>query len=972
MTSRRLTPILSRLGLIELIALIAIKAFFPYLLLAQVPVQIPLIGSIGLPGSAAILGGLTVQMPADANFTLSAQQWANKTLVITSGVSLSATRSIIAPLNKGQEFNIENSTTGGQSIVVIGATGTGVTVTSGTSATVFSDGVNYIQSATGGGGAVASVFGRAGTVTAQTGDYSFDQISGSLSQGKVGTLQAADSTGRFMAATPREVSATLSRAKGQVHFGDSITACSNGCVSPGPGLDSRQVGYALRLQKYLGGPYLNTAVGGTYAFMQNNIIFSTVRPGLNAPLYNWGGGTNDTLAYLGNANLNLIFQRIALANLLYPALPSVVSAQACTQTSGVWTVDNTYGEGNAVSTNGTGNTLTCTVNVPTGSSGTLYACYVINDLMQSSTFTISVDGTPAADPFTGNTTWQGHGDGGGFIGTGQSQAVACARFTGKAVGNHTIAFASAATGTNALMEPVLVAAAPAPASNNPYMFMTGLPLQPPSSPGAPFVATFTGYEKTDVTNLASDGLNVFFMDTQNALLDSVQSITVDQTLSAATFTVPGWLSDMGVSYYPSGPALVKVASAPAVGQYAVAGGIYTFNSADTAKTFTFAASVNCGNGNSTTMLANCYAGDVHPNNFGQAVMFAYWKSQIAAMNFNGQALANGSPQDIANSPASGYPTTLQPPYRWWNPNGLNSGSDTIHIRNGIAWSSDSRNFWGTGFSTMGGITQYVPPGVTGWSICRAKTGQYIPTLLSGYSCPVRFIDTLFETGLSADTINFGFAGSSVSNLFGFYPTFENKFFSKTTIRSYLDATLALNQPSSILALQAAIWIDDGNQRGSGTSEYRFINKNLGNGLSGQSDELQLTHAAVNFCSFTCAFGFRLDTMGYVRMPADVTLANKAICLVDGTNCPTNGAVTVVSGAIGGSPLAAGACSSGTVTVAGAGSTLGKITITSGGGDPGPAIFYKAYVTSPGTIKIDVCAAIAATPQALVYNIGYTP
>src|SRR5579859_2316722 len=32
----------------------------------------------------------------------------------------------------------------------------------------------------GGGGAVASVFGRAGVVTAQTGDYSFSQISGTV------------------------------------------------------------------------------------------------------------------------------------------------------------------------------------------------------------------------------------------------------------------------------------------------------------------------------------------------------------------------------------------------------------------------------------------------------------------------------------------------------------------------------------------------------------------------------------------------------------------------------------------------------------------------------------------------------------------------------------------------------------------------------------------------------------------------
>lgn len=121
--------------------------FFPYLLLAQAPPQIPLTGNIGVQGSVAVLGGLTVQMTADANMTLTPAQWSNKTLVITSAVSLSATRSVIAPLTKGQEFNVENTTTGGQSVIVIGATGTGVTIANGTSASVFSDGTNYIASA---------------------------------------------------------------------------------------------------------------------------------------------------------------------------------------------------------------------------------------------------------------------------------------------------------------------------------------------------------------------------------------------------------------------------------------------------------------------------------------------------------------------------------------------------------------------------------------------------------------------------------------------------------------------------------------------------------------------------------------------------------------------------------------------------------------------------------------------------------
>jgi hypothetical protein len=150
------------------------------LVFGQSPPQIPLTGNIGVQGSVAILGGTTVQMPSDANYTLTPAQWSNKTLIITSASSLTATRNIVAPLNKGQEFNVENSTTGGQSIVVIGATGTGVTISNGASAAVFSDGTNYIQK----GGAVASA-------------------------GPVGTVQVAGAGGSLSASSPAQVATSL-------------------------------------------------------------------------------------------------------------------------------------------------------------------------------------------------------------------------------------------------------------------------------------------------------------------------------------------------------------------------------------------------------------------------------------------------------------------------------------------------------------------------------------------------------------------------------------------------------------------------------------------------------------------------------------------------------------------------------------------------------------------------------------------
>src|SRR5271168_545393 len=106
--------------------------------------QINLSGSIGLPGFAAILGNYNVIFASDADHTLTAIEWSNNFLEITSSVSLTTTHQLIAPLNQGQEFVVQNNTTGDQSIEVIGATGTGITIANGATVSVVCDGTNYL------------------------------------------------------------------------------------------------------------------------------------------------------------------------------------------------------------------------------------------------------------------------------------------------------------------------------------------------------------------------------------------------------------------------------------------------------------------------------------------------------------------------------------------------------------------------------------------------------------------------------------------------------------------------------------------------------------------------------------------------------------------------------------------------------------------------------------------------------------
>jgi len=77
-------------------------------------------------------------------------------------------------------------------------------------------------------------------------------------------------------------------------------------------------------------------------------------------------------------------------------------------------------------------------------------------------------------------------------------------------------------------------------------------------------------------------------------------------------------------------------------------------------------------------------------------------------------------------------------------------------------------------------------------------------------------------------------------------------------------------------------------------------------------------------------------------------------------------LTGTTGSIGGSALVAGACTSGTVAVAG--STTAMAVPTSPAIYPGDGMFWHAYVSTAGTVTVKVCASIAGTPTASTYNV----
>lgn len=140
---------------------IAISLFAVWLLFATAILfsqiaapQIPFAGNIGSQGPFALFNSGTLQFASDANHTMVNPEWSALGIRVTSSVSLTATRSLITPAGRFT-FIVENATTGGQAITVIGPSGAGVTIPNGQTATVWNDGTNYVQ--TGSSGSLSAI-----------------------------------------------------------------------------------------------------------------------------------------------------------------------------------------------------------------------------------------------------------------------------------------------------------------------------------------------------------------------------------------------------------------------------------------------------------------------------------------------------------------------------------------------------------------------------------------------------------------------------------------------------------------------------------------------------------------------------------------------------------------------------------------------------------------------------------------------
>jgi len=79
-------------------------------------------------------------------------------------------------------------------------------------------------------------------------------------------------------------------------------------------------------------------------------------------------------------------------------------------------------------------------------------------------------------------------------------------------------------------------------------------------------------------------------------------------------------------------------------------------------------------------------------------------------------------------------------------------------------------------------------------------------------------------------------------------------------------------------------------------------------------------------------------------------------------------ISATTGSLGGTSLAAGACTSGTTTATGASTSMAVVATPNA--DPGASFFWTAFVSSSNTVTVRICnfTSAAATPTATTYSV----
>jgi lysophospholipase L1-like esterase len=319
-------------------------------------------------------------------------------------------------------------------------------------------------------------------------------------------------------------------------FGDSITA-GKGATVP------ETKGYAALLAASF--PPSLTANYGVEGYSNADVqreMFDNLAPTEQGnPVVTLLVGANDVNSVGENATYRALYQRMLLASVARAALPdtwTIPGSSSQVVETGTWADDTLYANltGNKSSTNGS--LLAVNIVAPKGIIYVFYGAYASS----GGTFRVLIDGVPAADQVTGNTTLTSQPAVAWLTIDGVTQGVQLARYIVPANDSFTV-HVEVMSATN-VGNPVTIYGFGVPGGNSksrgisaPRVFVGGA-IRQPDDVNSANTFILNAQNRAAATTLQDDGLNVNFVDIRAYLNPSIDMANVALQGCPAVYPTP--------------------------------------------------------------------------------------------------------------------------------------------------------------------------------------------------------------------------------------------------------------------------------------------------------------------------------------------------------------------------------------------------------------------------------------------------